>query len=480
MSASDIIPLLPTIVLAASAVLVMLLIAFYRDHRATAFLTLLGYVIAFATLFLVSSDIPREVTPLVIVDGYALYYTGLIIATGFALTLLSYSYLEKYKGNREEYYLLLTLATLGSAVLVISDHFASFFLGLELLSVSLYGLIAYPRFQAHRIEASIKYLILAGTTAAFLLFGMALIYASLGTLEFSQMAIASEVSGTLQTFLQVGWGMLAVGIGFKLALVPFHLWTPDVYQGAPVPVTALIATVSKGGMFALMLRYFTGVNFYEDPAVWGMFAIIAVLSMLFGNLLALLQNNVKRILAYSSIAHLGYLLIAFLASGSRAPQAVAFYLAAYFITSLAGFGVITVLSNPDKEMENLDDYQGMFKQHPWLTLIMSLAMLSLAGIPPTAGLIGKIYLAAAGVESNLWFLLIVLVIGSIISVFYYLRVIYTMFSQPDVEGAVSPILWTRSKTGGVVLAVMIFLLVGLGVYPAPLLRIIEITVYNLR
>jgi len=472
MTFSDFLPILPLIVLVITTIMTMVIIAVHRSYRAIVFLTLAGFVLAFICLPITLKMLPQQVTPLMIVDGYATFYTGLILATSFGVGILSYGYMASYQENREEFYLLLGLATIGSIVLVVSDHFASFFLGLEILSVSLYSMIAYPRFLEQRIEAAIKYLILAGGTSAFMLFGMALIYTVLGTMEFSAL-ILTDVDPGMQITLLLGWGLLSVGVGFKLALVPFHLWTPDVYQGAPAPVTGFIATVSKGGMFALALRYFSQVPLYEDRSLWGMFAIISVASMLFGNLLALLQDNVKRILAYSSIAHLGYLLVAFLSSGPLAPKAVAFYLSAYFVTTLSAFGVLTMLSTPDRDMETLSDYHGLFQRHPWLTVILSLSLLSLAGIPPTAGLLGKIYIAAAGVQSALWALLIILVVASVIGVFYYIRVVITMFRQIDSEASLSTPLPSFTKAGGIILGLLMFFLVGLGLYPAPLFRLIE-------
>jgi NADH-quinone oxidoreductase subunit N len=474
MTTADLVPILPLIVLTAFSVIALLAVAFYRNYWLTVFLTLLGLAAAFITLPFSYSGQPREVTPLLIIDGPAVFYIGLIFVASFVVVLLSTRYIEAYKGFREEYYLLLMFAALGSAVLVASDHFASFFLGLETLSVALYALIAYPQLERRSIEAGIKYLILAGATSAFMLFGMALIYTVLGTLEFTEL-VTAEVPADLTRLLYVGWGMLLVGIGFKLALVPFHLWTPDVYQGAPAPVTGFIASVSKGGMFALMLRYFNLVSIHDTQTVWNLFAIIAILSMLTGNILALLQNNVKRILAYSSISHLGYLLVAFLASGPFSQQAVAFYLVAYFATTLSAFGVVTLLSVPEKETEELDEYLALFWRRPWLAVIFVIALISLAGIPPSIGLVGKIFLAAAGVQSSLWLLLIVLVVASVIGVFYYMRVVITMFRRPEEMElpeftlAAAPF----SNVEGVVLAVLALLVVGLGLYPVPVLSIIE-------
>lgn len=473
MESIDILALLPLIVLSASVVIIMMVIAFYRNHRLTLWLSLIGLAATFVTLPVVSSYAPRQVTDLMILDGYAVFYIGLLLVTSFAVLILSYGYLEGYSGEREEFYLLVLLATLGSAVLVVSDHFFTFFLGLEILSVALYAMVSYTKFDRHRIEAAIKYLILAGVAAAFLLFGMALIYLQVGSMAFEQIAASNALSGALTPVVLAGLGLIIVGVGFKLALVPFHMWTPDVYQGAPAPVTAFIATVSKGGMFALMLRYFTEISFYEQRVVWLVFAAIAVASMLLGNLLALMQDNVKRILAYSSIAHLGYLMVAFLAGGTLGQNAVAFYLASYFVTSLSAFGVVTVLSHSDDESEALERYRALFWRKPWIALIFIAALLSLAGIPPTAGLVGKIFIAAAGVDSSLWFLLIVLVLGSVIGVFYYLRVVITMFRRdPELES--EPVsLPSLSVAGGALLTVLTVLLIGLGLYPVPLLSIIE-------
>jgi NADH-quinone oxidoreductase subunit N len=343
----------PLIVIATTVVVLMLVIAIHRSHRLTAVLTLAGLAIAFLLLFRMATSASGDGTALLAVDEYALFFTGLILAATAAVTLLSIGYLDRLTEQREEYYMLLLLAALGSVVLVSAAHFVSFFLGLELLSISLYALVAYPRSRGPSIEAGIKYLVLAATSAAFLLFGMALVYAELGTLSFAGLG-ATVTSTPDRVVALTGIGLIIVGFGFKLALVPFHLWTPDVYQGAPAPVTAFVATVSKGAMFALLLRYFTVVDLRSHHALVVVFSMLAIASMVVGNLLALLQSNVKRLLAYSSIAHLGYLLVAFLASGALAVTAVTFYLVAYFVTTLGAFGVVTVLSTGERAAERRD------------------------------------------------------------------------------------------------------------------------------
>jgi len=392
------------------------------------------------------------------------------------VALLSYSYLERHREQCEEFYLVLLLATLGSAVLVASTHFVSFFLGLEILSVSLYVLIAYQRSSELSIEAGIKYLILAAASSAFLLFGMALMYADLGTMDVSRMS--SLMSGkALSTLVLSGLAMIIVGVGFKLAVVPFHMWTPDVYEGAPAPVTAFIATVSKGGMFALLMRYFYRLGLDTSSSLFILFTVIAVVSMIAGNLLALLQTNVKRILAYSSIAHLGYLLVAFLAGGSIGSAAVTYYLVAYFVTMLGALGVITVLSFKDREAAEMIDYQGLFWQRPWLAVVFATSLLSLAGIPLTAGFIGKFYIIAAAVGSTLWWLVFILVVSSGIGLFYYLRIIVAMYKAPPRATQVT--VSSLSFTDTIALTALTMLLVWLGIYPATLIETVQWSVASL-
>ncbi len=472
MNTHDLLALLPLLVISATAVAVMLVIAFYRRHAFTAFLTLTGLLLAGISLTYVASITPQRIAALFVMDGYAVFYMGLVLASALVVTVLSRGYLEGRRIQSGEFYVLLLLATLGSAVLVASSHFVSFFLGLEILSVSLYSLISYLRVSQRGNEAGLKYLVLAAASSAFLLFGMALVYAQLGTMEFVRITGKIASADKLDPFLLAGQVMIIVGIGFKLALVPFHMWTPDVYEGAPAPVSAFIATSSKGAMFALLLRYFSGVEIHGPLLL--IFAAIAAASMFAGNLLALFQNNVKRLLAYSSIAHLGYLLVAFLASGRLAATAVGYYLSAYFVTTLGAFGVVTVLSGKEGDTDMLDAYRGLARRKPWIAGVFSGMLLSLAGIPLTAGFIGKFYVVAAGVGSSLWPLVLTLVINSAIGLFYYLRVVGLMFGPlPEKE---SPSYPEVTFGAGLVMLALTVLLVWLGVYPSPLIEILGKTV----
>jgi len=460
------------IAIAAASVALMLVIAFYRDALVAVVCALIGIALAFAMLPVAASRAPRQITPLLILDQYALFYLGLLFVASFVVALLAHGYLGEIGGQLEEFYLVLLLATAGGAALVMSAHFASFFLGLEILSVSLYVLIAYPRRSARGVEAGIKYLILAAASAAFLLFGMALIYAELGTMEFGRMASGMAGGKVRWELLLTGQAMIFVGVGFKLAVAPFHVWAPDVYEGAPAPVTAFIATVSKGAVFALLVRYFANLGDEVFQQFFPALAAIAIASMFVGNLLALAQTNVKRILAYSSIAHLGYLLVAFLAGGSLGATAVAFYLVAYFVTNLIAFGVVAVLSGR-READEIEDYRGLFWRRPWPATIFLTALLSLGGIPLTAGFMGKFYILMAGVESALWLMAVILVVNTMISFYYYLRVAFMMFRDAPEGEAARVVAPSLSFMGGAALAVLTLLLVWIGVYPGPLVQTIR-------
>ena len=469
MITADLFALLPFLLIAGVSVFVMLAIATWRRHWLSLCITLVGLAAAFGSLWLVAPLAPRRITPLLILDQYALFYIGLIIAATFAIAILCYGYLQRHSEAREELYVLLLVATLGSMVLVASSHFVSFFLGLEILSVSLYALSAYLHTRRRPVEAGIKYLILAGSSSAFLLFGMALIYAQLGTMELPRLA-ASLAGAQKSPLVLAGLTFIITGIGFKLGVVPFHLWTPDVYEGAPAPVTAFIATVSKGAIFALLLRYFYTAGAQHLRPIFVLFAIIAIASMLIGNLLALLQTNVKRILAYSSIAHMGYLLVAFEAGGSMASEAIAFYLVAYFITTVGAFGVVTVLSDEERDADTLEDYAGLFWRKPVLASIFTLMLLSLAGIPVTAGFLAKFYVVTAGASAGIWALILILVISSVIGLFYYLRIVVTMYARVREGAAYAE---PHAISGSYVLVALTILLVWLGVYPVPLLNVIR-------
>lgn len=468
----DFVAMLPGIIVAAAALLVVLQLSLFRMHAVSFLLAEAGLLLAFLSLFVAQTVAPLKIGSLFTIDQYGLFFMAIIFVSAFMVAIFAFSYLDLRDEHKEEFYIVLLLAVLGSVALVSSTHFASFFLGLELLTVSLYVMVAYFRSSQWSLEAGTKYLLLAAASSAFLLFGMALIYAELGTMEFGNLLLAITTNPDVRpVFILMGTGLLLTGIGFKLAVVPFHMWTPDVYEGAPAPVTAFVATVSKGAVFAVVLRYFISGYGYGSSSIMLAVTVIAIATMFVGNLLALMQRNVKRLLAYSSIAHLGYLLVAFVAGSVFAVESIFYYWVVYFIAILGSFGIVAAVSGGGGERATLDDYRGLFWKRPLLSIAFTAMLLSLAGIPLTGGFIGKFFVLMAGVESSLWALVVILVINSTIGLYYYLRVVVAMFSKPE-NGSVDNLRIVPAG-GQIVLTVLTLATIYLGVYPAPLLGLIK-------
>ena len=467
MTAALISALLPLLVLAGGIVVLLVVVAWLRSD-VVAFvgaLVVLGAAIAVMPLALAAGV--QDVDGLLDIDGYALFFQGLFVVAAVATAVLSYRYLKPRAAHAQEFYILLLVATLGAAVTASTDHFAGFLLGIEVLSISLYAMIAYPQEGRGPLEAAAKYLVLSGAGTSTMLFGIALIYLVTGTLKFVPVG---EIGSNEELVLAVGQAMLLIGVFFKLSLVPFHMWTPDVYQGAPAPVTGFVATVSKAAVFAVLMRYALDVGVLDVDAdvLRNVIVVVAVLSMIAGNLLALLQINIKRLLAYSSVAHMGYLLIAVVVAAT--PEVRAFgvetalvYLAGYVVMTLAAFGVVTVLSDADEDAEELAAYDGLFWRRPVLAAVLAAAALSLAGIPLTVGFIAKFYLVAAGVDGAAWILVWALIVGSAIGIYYYLRIVFSMTKRPEAETQAHPIAWE----GLVAVVVLGISIVVLGVFPAP-------------
>jgi NADH-quinone oxidoreductase subunit N len=474
MTANDFLSIVPLFILTSTAILIMFSISVKRNHKVIYAITLASLLADFLYLMVYMRGTSHSIEPLFIVDGLGVFYIGLILITSLIVAMMSYAYFEQREERKEEYYILLILGTLGASTLVISKHFVSLFLGLEILSVALYSMIAYQRKRERSDEAGIKYLILAAFSSAFLLFGMALVYLVTGTMAFDGIARHMAANDGLSFMLFAGLGLMIVGVGFKLSLVPFHMWAADVYEGAPVPVTAFIATVSKGGMIGLLIRFFVTLNGHQYPTLVLIFTVIAITSMFTGNILALRQNNVKRLLAYSSIAHMGYLLVAFIAGNALGTEAVTFYLVSYFITTLGAFGILAMLSDTDHDAEATDDYRGLFWRRPWTAATFTAMLLSLAGIPLTAGFVGKFYVIAAGVNMQEWLLVVMLAVNSVIGLYYYIRIIAIMFEQQTKTETsnirLNPAIYIVSS---VTLAILTVSLIWLGVFPSGLMGIIK-------
>lgn len=428
----------PQLIIAFGIVLSLLLIAWQRSQRMIALFT--QAVLIFALLLSVKllSVEPTEVTVLLKVDSISVYTFILVCISALVVTQLSYKFLKSQIEVHDEYYVLLLLVVLGSGVLVASDHFASLFLGFELLSISFVGLVGYIRESRHSVETGFKYLILSATASSVMLLGIAFIYSQTGDLGFTAENNVASAHDTM--FYSVGMLLFISGIAFKLSLVPFHFWTPDVYQGAPTPVTLLMATVSKVAMFTVLMKCCFSQNYFASENLVQLVTLIAILSMIVGNSLALKQNNLKRLLAYSSVAHMGYLLIVLLITQQEsiafAWQSAQFYLSAYILASLSIFTVITLCEadcrdgNSEKEL-TIDSWSGLFWTNRLLALLVILAVLSFAGIPLTMGFIGKFYILSHATQAHLWYLIAALIIGSGIALSYYLRIIFTLFKQDE-------------------------------------------------
>lgn len=468
MTADQLTALLPIIALGALPVVLMLAIAVRRDERLTLGLMLVGVALALAALMPARGIAPTEVTPLLTIDGLALYLIGLAALAGAATAMLARAVAPAGDAPPEELYVLVSLAVLGAAVLAASRHLASLFLGLELISVSLFPLIAYARTRPEALEAGIKYLVLSSVATGLLLFGMALLYAGLGQLDMASIGLALERQSDTSTWVLGGMALLLAGLAMKLSLAPLHWWTPDVYEGARPAVTGFLASIAKAAVVVVLLRLLAASDGPAQAALMQVIAALAVLSMLVGNLLALRQRRILRILAYSSIAHMGYLLVAVLAAGMLGTEAVAFYLAAYVVTTLGVFGVVGLAG---ERARDLDALRGLSSDRPWLAAVFTLMLLSLAGIPLTAGFIGKVYLFAAGVDAALWLPLAVLVIASVIGLFYYLRMIFAVYRVPG-DGQ-APSIPSPTLSGNVALTALTLALLWLGAWPEPIIGLIR-------
>ncbi|WP_312240206.1 NADH-quinone oxidoreductase subunit NuoN [Pantoea sp.] len=473
----QLIALLPLLIVGLTVVVVMLSIAWRRNHFVNATLTVIGLNLALLSLYFVGQIGAMDVTPLLRVDGYSMFYIGLVMLASLATCTFAYPWLTDFPDNTDEFYLLVLIAALGGVVLASANHLASLFIGIELLSLPLFGMIGYAFRQKRSLEAALKYTILSAAASSFLLFGIALIYADSGSLSFIQLGQSLNDSLIQQPLLLVGLGMLIIGLGFKLSLVPFHLWTPDVYQGAPAPVSTFLATASKIAIFAVVMRLFMYAPVTDSEAVRTVLGLIAFVSILFGNLMAISQSSIKRLLGYSSIAHLGYLLVALIAVKTHqlSLETVGVYLAGYLFSSLGAFGVVSLMSSPYRgpDADSLYSYRGLFWHRPIFSAVMTIMMLSLAGIPMTLGFIGKFYVIASGVNADLWWLTGAVVVGSAIGLYYYLRVTVSLYlSPPESHTRDTPANWAFTA-GGVVVLISAVLVLLLGIYPQPLISLVQ-------
>ena len=457
--------LAPILMLSLTAIVLMIQASIKRDQSVAWVITGVGFLL---TLWSASyaRDFTQPVTILLQVDHWSLFFTSLILIASLVTLVLSKDKFSSEGERKEEYYLLLVLSVLGAVVLIQSSHMVSLLLGMELMGVALYAMIAFPERGQLPLEAAVKYLVLSACASAMLLYGFALIYAATGELSYAGIGTKAAVAYAENPMLvMAGSAMVIAGIGFKLSVAPFHMWTPDVYEGAPTPVTGFLATVSKGAVFVALTRFYIDGSLYQFGDLNTALAALAIVSMLVGNWLALRQENIKRLLAYSSIAHFGYLLVVLIAltyiDAGLVNQSITFYLTAYIVTTLAAFTVVSMIAGEDTAKQNIGAFAGLFWHRPLEASALTVAMLSLAGIPLTAGFMAKFFVITVGIQSGLWGLLAVLVVGSAIAIYYYLRIIFAMTKSAESSGNSAN--WQEKI---VALALMISILV-LGSWPQP-------------
>lgn len=481
MSGLDLRPVLPALIVAATGLVVLLLQAFTPrgKERPYAALSVAGLLAALAAVVhLARTDPGASLEGVVVADAFALFLHALLIGLVILAFLLSPPYLRRTGGERGESYALALFSTVGMLGLVSCRELVSLFLALEVMSVSLYALAGTRRDRAESLEAALKYFVTGAFSSAFFLYGVALAYGTAGSTSLDDLRVALVSSGLPSTLPLLAAGFLLVGFGFKVASVPFHSWAPDVYEGAPTTVSALMAAAVKAAAFGALLRVFLhGLpSLAADwrPAV----AALAVLTMVVGNLGALRQKAFKRMLAYSSVAHAGYVLVALVADTVPAAEAVLFYLVAYGAVTVGGFGVLAALTRPDgEEPLAIRDLSGLAQRRPALAAALALFLVSLAGIPVSAGFVGKLLLFSAAVSGSYVGLAVVGVVMSVVSAYYYLGVVVTMYMR-DPEGE-DP--WPAVPGGArLALGLSAAVALGLGVYPGPVLAWARLAAQALR
>lgn len=476
MSFSELIPLAPVMIVALTAILVMILTAIKRNHNLIATVSVIGLNLAGIYILLDMFGghfTPANIMGMFMVDPFTMLYQLLILIAALACTTLSHAYIETYESNREELYFLLLASVAGAMLMVASSHYASFFISLELMSIPVYGLLAYTHQRGKSLEAGIKYLVLSATASAMLLMGMAYIYAYTGSLSFYE-SVQALLQALQQPMVIVGLGLIVFAVAFKLSLAPFHKWTPDVYAGAPAPMATFLATAAKVATIGLFVRYLLTSGAILIESIVTIITIIAVLSIVVGNLLAVRQVNLKRILGYSSIAHFGYLLIALISMTYASLGSVSVYVITYVLTTIGAFGAVALMSSPYNnldEAESLADYRGLFWRRPVLTATLTVMMLSLAGIPLTAGFIGKFLVIMAAVTTQHWFLAAMIIVGSGIGLYYYLRVMVVMYMTPPDTPRIDADKHWGQKVGGLMVLAAAALVLLLGVYPDPMIKL---------
>jgi NADH-quinone oxidoreductase subunit N len=471
----DLYRVLPELLWCGFGVLVMLLQPFVRNRHFFTFLALIGTLTGTLASVISVANAGPGFYGLVESDSFSFFFRLLVGTVAFLVVLAAGPYLDRERLPVPEFYALLLFATAGMGVLASAQELLTAFIGLEMSSISSYILAGYRRDSLKSSESAMKYFLLGSFATAFFLYGIALVYGATGTTVLDKMGDADPAS----TLLKLGLAMILIGLGFKVAAAPFQVWTPDVYEGAPTPVTALFSAGPKAAAFALLLRIFATVPAATHFWFWA-FWVLAVATMFAGNLGALVQTNIKRLLAYSSIAHAGYILVAFAAVTSMAQggsaeagpayAAVLFYLLTYALVKLGAFTIVSQLGGAGEKNLSLDDYAGLSQRQPVVAAILSIYLLSLLGLPVTAGFFGKFYIFKAAVNSNLIWLAVLMAVNSVIGSYYYLRVIVVMYMRESSAEAAASVPVSFPLSVSVVLAVTAAGTILFGVMPNPVIN----------
>lgn len=474
---NDLIAVLPQIILAAAAGLLLIVEAFLPNlRRASSELTLVA--VAAALWARLTHALPGEVwSGMLAIDEVSAFVDAYILVAVFLAVWIAGPFLKRSDSDGGEFYSLLLLAAVGAMIMASSVDMLPLFLGLELLSIPLYVLNAYLRRVAISVEAGIKYFVVGAFASAFVVYGIALLYGATGSLNLPRMASQVVSDGGLGPLSALGLAMVVGGFGFKLALFPFHGWAPDVYQGGPTPVTAFLSVVPKGAALIALFRVVDGMELLRLEPRWLIAAaILAVASQTLGNIVAIVQRDLKRMLAYSGIAHMGYAMVAVIVAGSDGGAAVLVYLAAYTLMNMGAFAAAAVLSERENEPHLISDLAGQGWRRPVIALALAVCLFSLAGVPPFIGFSAKFVVFRAAVNNGLVWLAVLGVLNSLISAFYYLRVVYVMYMQPlpRREPAFAP---AFSITAAAALAALGVVLIGL--YPTPILAAAESAILSL-
>jgi NADH-quinone oxidoreductase subunit N len=471
---TDLTAILPTLILViwGMGLLLASLAIPHRYRGSIPWLAILGLGVSFVVSLLRWDRPVPGFHSVVILDNYSLFLTIVFTIAGALTVLLSFQYLRDRGIDRSEYYPLLLLSISGMTLMASVNDLAILFIALELLSIPLYILAGFARPAPESEESALKYFLLGAFSSAFLIYGIALVYGGTGTTALPEM-MEGAMGGNVLLVL-VGTGLVLAGLAFKVAAVPFHMWTPDVYEGAPTPITGFMSVGAKAAGFAALGRVFLltlpALSSEWTPAV----AVLAALTMILGNVVALSQTNIKRMLAYSSIAHAGYLLMGVAASNGRGLSGMLFYLLAYAFTNLGTFAILAMMARPEGEDLSFAPYTGLARRQPWLAAAMALFMFSLTGIPPTGGFIGKYYLFWAAVEADLIWLAVVGVLTTVVSAFFYLRVVVIMFFDTGSHD-VAPNLYTTLLIAVILTAAGTLLL---GLWPGPALDLAQDSVWT--